>query len=201
MAKDKTDSHKRIVDAARKEFLKYGYNDASLRRIADDAGIRVSGLYKHFPNKEEMFASLVEPVIEGFNELYRRLEGEYYDGIDDDEKLKADDGAYREMEYIYDHLEEFKLIVLCAKGSKYEDFIHKVASIEEEATIRYMKALKKNGCPVKRVDPTELHLLTSAYVEAYFQPVLHGLDRKKALHFAKTLQEFYEPAWKALFGI
>jgi len=46
-----------------------------------------------------------------------------------------------------------------------------------------------------------MHLLTSAYVEAVFQPVIHDLDREKAMHFVSTLQEFYRPAWKALFGI
>ncbi len=54
---------------------------------------------------------------------------------------------------------------------------------------------------IKDVDPMEMHLLTSAYVEAVFQPVTHNLDREKALHYASTLQEFYRPAWRALFGI
>ena len=48
MPRDKTESHKRIIEAAKKEFLEYGYGDASLRRIAADAGKQVGGLYKHF---------------------------------------------------------------------------------------------------------------------------------------------------------
>ena len=59
MPRDKSQSHARIVEAAKKEFLQYGFAEASLRRIAAEAGIQVSGLYKHFANKEEMFASLV----------------------------------------------------------------------------------------------------------------------------------------------
>ncbi len=47
----------------------------------------------------------------------------------------------------------------------------------------------------------EMHLLISAYVDAVFQPVFHGLNREKAMHYASTLQEFYRPAWKELFGI
>lgn len=34
MPRDKTQSHNRIVEAAKKEFLEYGFTDASLRRIA-----------------------------------------------------------------------------------------------------------------------------------------------------------------------
>ena len=66
MPKDKTVSHEKIISAARKEFLDRGFEDASMRRIAADAGLTVSALYKHFPGKEEMFAALVQPVIDAF---------------------------------------------------------------------------------------------------------------------------------------
>lgn len=204
MPKDKTDSHIRIIDAARKEFLEYGYNDASLRRIAANAGIQVSGLYKHFANKDEMFASLVEPAIEEFYKLYHDIESEYFDEVDHlDGKYEweGDDETVREMEFIYDHIDEFKLLVTCSAGSRFEDFIHEVAMLEEDATLSYMKELEKKGYQTRHVDRDELHLLTTAYVESAFQPVIHGFDRKKAMHFATTLQDFYKPAWKALFGI
>ena len=59
--------------------MEYGYNDASLRRIAANAGIQVGGLYKHFSNKDEMFESLVEPAISAFYDLYKDIEKEYFD--------------------------------------------------------------------------------------------------------------------------
>lgn len=204
MPRDKTDSHLRIIEAARKEFLEYGYNDASLRRIASNANIQVSGLYKHFPNKEEMFASLVEPAITEFYELYHKIEGEYFgavDQIDGDYEWEGEDETVSLMRFVYDHLEEFKLLIMHSQGTKYEAFVHEVAKLEEEVTNRYMEELKGKGCDIKEVDPLEMHLLTSAYVEAVFQPVTHNLDREKALHYASTLQEFYRPAWRALFGI
>lgn len=204
MPKDKTDSHIRIIEAAKKEFLEYGYNDASLRRIAARANIQVSGLYKHFSDKEEMFASLVEPAIKGFYDLYHEIENEYFgsmDQITDDYEWDGDNETVRMMRFVYDHLEEFKLLVLHSGGTKYEDFTHEVAKLEEEVTMRYMEELKEKGCDIITVDPLELHLLTTAYVESVFQPVVHGLEREKAMHFALTLQEFYRPAWKTLFGI
>ena len=204
MPKDKTDSHNRIIEAARKEFMKYGYNDASLRRIAANAGIQVSGLYKHFSDKEEMFTSLVEPAISGFYALYHEMENEYFDmvdGLENDYEWEGDDETVRLMKYIYDNLEEFRLLVQCSGGTKYEDFVHEVAELEEEVTGRYMEELKAKGLDIKDVDPMEMHLLTSSYVEAVFQPVIHDLSREKAMHFAGTLQDFFRPAWKALFGI
>ena len=203
MPRDKTESHKKIIEAAREEFLEYGYNDASLRRIASKAGIQVGGLYKHFANKEELFASLVEPVIDGFYAMYHEIEGAYFDELErigEDYEWNGEDETIRGMKYIYDHLDAFKLLVFGAQGTKYADFIHEVAKLEEDVTLKYMKELKEKGYPVKDVDPVEFHLLTTSSTEAVFQAVVHGLDRDKALHYASTLQTFYKPAWKELFG-
>ena len=76
MPKDKIENHEKIITAAKKEFMIYGFKDASMRRIASDSGMSVSGLYKHFPSKESMFAALVEPVYDGFVELYRKAADE-----------------------------------------------------------------------------------------------------------------------------
>lgn len=207
MPRDKTESHIRIVDAAKREFLEYGYSDASLRRIAENAQIQVSGLYKHFANKEEMFVSLVNPAVEGFYELYHEIEEDYFGGLEEADTsgshvdLVSQNEAVRAMEYIYNNLDEFKLLVLKSQGTKYEDFIHEVAKCEEEVTLRYMAELKKKGYSVKEIDPVEFHLLTTSYIESFFQPLAHGLARKKAIHYAATLEEFYKPAWKSWFGI
>ncbi len=204
MPRDKTESHIRIVEAAKKEFMEFGYADASLRRIAANADIQVSGLYKHFSNKEEMFASLVEPALEEFYKMYYEIEKIYVDGIEDSgENFVWENGSdtVREMNFIYDHLEEFKLLILRSQGTKYEDFIHKIAKLEEKETLAFMKMIEDKGGKVNHIDATELHLLMTSYIESVFQPVVHGLSRKKAIHYAETLEKFYEPAWKSLFGI
>ncbi len=204
MPRDKTESHERIVEAARKEFLEHGFADASLRRIATGAKIQVSGLYKHFSNKEEMFEALVEPAVEGFRSLYSRIEGEYFDGIEEMRRscdMTGQQETVRMMEYMYDHLEEFRLIITGSVGTKYENFTHEIAELEEEVTLRYMEELKKKGFRVKKFERKEFHLLVSAYIEALFQPISHGFTRTEALHYAKTLEEFYKPAWKAWLGL
>lgn len=207
MPKDKTDSHNRIIEAAKKEFMEYGYSDASLRRIAAGAGIQVSGLYKHFSNKEEMFSSLVKPAMDGLYDLYHEIESEYFDKVEpsasDEENfnLESKSESVRAMTYIYDHLDEFKLIILKSQGTHYEDFIHEMAMLEENVTYRYMELLKEKGYKIKKTDPKEFHLLITSYVEAMFKPITHGFKKKEAIKYAKTLEEFYNPAWKAWFGI
>ncbi len=204
MPRDKTESHAKIIESAKAEFLEFGFMDASMRRIAANSGITAPALYKHFPSKEDMFAALVDPAIEGYMSLYHEVEGEYDEELkhmDKDNLWTSQKGTVRGMAYIYDHFDEFKLIVCRSQGTKYERFTHRVANLEEEVTERYMKDLAKLGIKVNKVNKKEFHLLVTANVEAMFQPVIHDFSRKEAMHFAETLENFYQPAWKVLFGI
>ena len=204
MSRDKTAHHEQIIEAARKEFMAYGFADASMRRIAAAAGMSASGLYKHFPSKEDMFSALVEPTVEGFFNLQKELENAYYADIETckpEESWSSKKETVVAMEYIYDHLDEFRLIICKSQGTRYENFTHDLAKLEEKVTLKYMNELKKNGIMIKDVKKKEFHLLTTVSVEAVFQAVIHDFSRKEAMHYAETLEGFFEPAWKALFGL
>lgn len=204
MPRDKTENHEKIVAAAFKEFLDYGFQEASMRRIASACGMSASGLYKHFSSKEDMFAALVDPAIDGLMSLHHEIESDYFEelGTKDSGSLWVDLGeTVSTMAYIYEHFDEFKLIVCKSQGTKYEGFTHNIAEFEENSTIRYMKAIREKGIASNEVDKKELHLLVTANVEAVFQAVIHDFSRKEAMHYAETLEKFYLPAWKALFGL
>ncbi|MGB3325418.1 MAG: TetR family transcriptional regulator [Mycolicibacterium fortuitum] len=49
----------RIVDAAREHFMRDGYEKATVRRIAAEAGVDVAMVYYHFGNKEGLFNASV----------------------------------------------------------------------------------------------------------------------------------------------
>ena len=204
MPRDKTENHGKIVEAAFKEFKNYGFEEASMRRIAAGCGMSASGLYKHFPGKEEMFSSLVKPAVEGLMELYHEIEEEYFEDLSlngnaDVSNTKGE--LVRATEYIYDHFDEFELIICRSKGSVYENFKHDIASLEEKVTLRYMEEIRKKGISVKKINKKEFHLLVTSCIEALFQTVTHGFSRKEAVHFAGTLEKFYGPAWKEFFGL
>ena len=204
MPRDKTANHEKIVEAAFEEFKKYGFEDASMRRIADACGMSASGLYKHFPGKEEMFTSLVKPALDGLMNLYHQIEEEYFDDLSQNGRADVSDSKgelVRAMEVIYDHYDEFELIICKSKDSIYENFKHDIANLEEKVTLRYMDEIRKKGIHVKDINQKEFHLLVTACIEALFQTVTHGFSKEEALHFAKTVQNFYGPAWKAFFEL
>lgn len=203
MPRNKAESHERIVAAAKDEFLTYGFENASMRRIAANAGITASGLYKHFPNKEEMFAHLVQPMLDEFFVLYRQKEQEEHDAIEQVGAAAAflNEDALYTMEFIYDHLDAFRLLVCCSQGTRYENYAHKLAEMEEESSLKYIEALRRHGEHVPAFDRNEFHLLVSANVEAVLQPIRHGFTRKEAMHYAATINTFFSKGWKWLCGM
>ncbi|WP_454789207.1 TetR/AcrR family transcriptional regulator [Mycolicibacterium lutetiense] len=70
----------RIVDAAREHFMRDGYEQATVRRIAADAGVDVAMVYYHFGNKEGLFtASVLDTPHHPLHQLANLLD----EGTDD----------------------------------------------------------------------------------------------------------------------
>ena len=202
MARDKAGHHDQIMVAAWQEFLTYGFADASMRRIASSAGMSASGLYKHFAGKEEMFVALVEPACQGLlNMFHLEADGQgQFVEAGDLSTLETGQDAKLAMAYIYDHLDAFRLIICKSQGTKYESFLHDLAVMEEKVTLSFMDMLKKQGVKLNEFNESELHLLTSANVNAVFQAVEHGFTREEAMHYADTLDRFFSRGWREFFG-
>jgi TetR/AcrR family transcriptional regulator len=59
----------RILDAAEEVFAERGYDAASLGDVADRVGIRPQGIYNHFSGKRELYAAVLERLLDPFLEL------------------------------------------------------------------------------------------------------------------------------------
>ena len=68
-----------IISSGKEEFLKYGYEEASMRRIAAKANMTVGNLYHYFKNKEEINNSIVSPAINKINSELKRITRETID--------------------------------------------------------------------------------------------------------------------------
>ena len=108
-------TRRRLLEAARKVFLKTGYQGAKLDDIVAAAGFTKGALYWHFPNKQALFLALVRDSIESnlgrFDRLLelgkadpqalKRELGEWIDRIDRYETLPSF-GAELEIESRHD---------------------------------------------------------------------------------------------------
>jgi AcrR family transcriptional regulator len=63
--RDAQQHHDRLIEAAQREFAARGV-DASLERIARDAGVAIGTLYRHFPTRLDLLVAAFEPLLTEF---------------------------------------------------------------------------------------------------------------------------------------
>ena len=201
MPKDKTASHARVIAAARAEFLEYGFEKASMRRVGERCGLTAAGLYRHCRDKEDLFDQLAAPAIERLKSWMDIHLAKYLDAVREQEDLQWQDSWVDMMrEVVYPDAEDYHLILTCSSGTRYENFLHDLTQAAQEKTLAYLPALREKGAAIREISPVELHLLFSAYVTALFEPVIHSYSPDEALRCLETVEAFFLPGWKTLFG-
>lgn len=205
MPKDKSGTLEKIIPCAKREFLDKGFERASLRKIAVDANMSAAGLYRHFESKEAMFDALVAPLVNTYLRNYEESMQRSYELLDTEEIKKfwevSEEEGLQYINFIYDHFEEFKLLLTCSDGTKYQNFMHDISEMEVKEMARLMDELRSRGFTVKDISQDELHMLVSGYVASVFEVVIHDYPREKAIAQARTLMEFLYPGWIKAFGM
>ena len=201
MPRDKTATHARVLAAAREEFMEYGYEKASMRRIGQRCGMTAAGLYRHSRNKADLFRELVEPSAQKIDEwleahISRSIQTMESDEID----LWKDSEIDMMRDLIYPNMEEYRLLLTKAHGSPYENYLHELIEKHQEKMFSFLPLLQEKGYVPHPVDAKELHLLLSAYTTAMFEPVVHGYTLEEAYRCLDTLEAFFLPGWQQLLG-
>ena len=195
----------RIMECAKKEFLEKGFENASMRNIAESAGYSTGMLYGRFADKGELFKALVKDTADSFLDFYRAAQNEFaafppdvqfnemhvYVGKKTDEMI----------EYVYDRFDEFKLIISRSKGSEYEKYVDKLIVIETDNIIRFINDLNEAGFNVNCVRADLSHMLATAMFNGMFEVVEHDFTREEAVRYIKQLQCFFNAGWDSLLGL
>jgi AcrR family transcriptional regulator len=201
MPKDKTASHIRVMAAARDEFMEFGFEKASMRRVGERCGLTAAGLYRHCRDKADLFDQLVAPAIERLRSWMDTHLTKYLTTVRDEGNLKWQDSWIDMMrEVVYPHVDDYHLLLTCSSGTKYESFLHDLTQTAQERMLQYLPVLRDKGLTIREISPAALHLLLSAYVTALFEPVIHRYSLEESMKCLETIEAFFLPGWKTLFG-
>ena len=74
----------KIITAARQEFSAKGYSSASLRKIAEKAGVTVGAIQTRYKSKDELFGCLLEPLLREIEALFQNIKADYYTDLSAD---------------------------------------------------------------------------------------------------------------------
>ena len=202
MPRDKTANHIRLMAAARSEFLELGFEKASMRSIGERCSMTAAGIYRHCKDKEDLFDQMVAPAVQRLDAWLTEHVARYLQKVGQNQKPQWQDSWTDMMrEVVYPHMEDYHLLVAKAQGTKYENFLHDLTEEGQKQFLSCFPMLRDLGFPVWDIEPSELHLLLSAYATALFEPVMHRYSLEEALHCLDVVEAFFLPGWKKLMGI
>ncbi len=203
MTTDKSPSNIKIIGTARNEFMKNGFEKASIRDIGARAGITSAGLYRHCKDKEDLFCQVVSPAIEALNDWINNHISSSYSNVDNGNfnGLKSQSEIDMIREIAIPHREEFKLLLLKSSGTRYENYMAQMVEVHESKMWEGLEYLRNHGLSVKHVDKDELHILISAYMTALFEPIIQDYPVEKINHYLTTVENFFMPGWHEIYGL
>ncbi|MBQ9068009.1 MAG: TetR/AcrR family transcriptional regulator [Eggerthellaceae bacterium] len=202
MAVADTSIDSRILKSAQAEFAAKTFKGASLRSICSEAGVTTGAFYKRYRNKEELFDAVVAPTLAVVDEYCNSVESVNYDHLDRDNmrhiwELTPETQA-RIVHMFYDHYEGFRLLLIASEGTKHVNFIHDFVEDVTKRSYKFIKEAHKRGIAPKVIDQEELHMLLTAYWATLFEPLVHGLSRKRALRHSEVVGELFD--WTKVLG-
>lgn len=188
-----------LIKNATEEFLEYGFTKASLRRIAGSSGVSTNSIYTRFKDKEGLFKAIVDDAAAGLMNIYLESIQKAKESTNLDQAcLEGGQGTNFVLDYVYQHLQEFKLIFCCSAGTEYEDYLDRLGEIEESY---YLEFVRKYGQDKMTVDPFFIHVFCRAGWQTIYEVVMHNRTYKEAQSFMDSTVLFNRAGWKAVMGI
>ena len=141
-----------------------------------------SPFYGYFSGKEALFAALVEEHATAIMNIFMSAQ-EDFEMLDEKDKANHMGVESRKsidaiLDYVYEHFDEFKLIICKSEGTCYENFVHNMVEIEVAETFEFIKSLKKQGYDVPDMEKAVCHMIASGMFTGIFELIEHDMKKK-----------------------
>ena len=185
----------RILQAARREFRDKNYEKASIRTIAEKAGVTPSNIYNYFENKDELFRTILQPLInkievgkKALNKFEFDREPEAHEDLDSHHEIIIDSARIVE-----ENREDLKLLVFKSKGSSLENFLDSLTNWFAE---EFKKSLPEKA--QYEIDGFLVHVMSSIWFNSIREILMHDIKGERMMNIAEDLMTFIFTGWRNL---
>lgn len=193
----------RLLDAAREEFLKNGYDKTSLADICKAAGVTTGALYKRYSGKEDLFCALVADTIRDMEAYVKALEQLDLSSWTDREIYNSfslpTEMNMEWLRYLYDRREGFQLLVHSASGTRYSNFYHDWTANLNTLEKKFYQEARRRGMATREISDEELHVLTYSVWALYYDPFYLDLTWEQIEKHAENIHRFID--WHRVLGM
>ena len=143
-----------IIQAAYSEFLAYGFQKASLHKIAEKAGVTTGAIYTRYKNKDALFASLLQDFFDTMRTLFSPVAEEYekakHSAQPEDilRAINAEEQVYFRL--LTEHHNDCTLFFCRSDGSSIETMLHKLMNQKADQTVEFFFE-PRTDAPVNRL--------------------------------------------------
>ena len=193
---------KRILQSANVEFKKYGFEQASVRTIAKNAGVTPGAIYKHFESKEDIFRAIVNPTLEHLYKRNRELTNQAIkeiklNGLEGFEK-KSGNSNEELLGFIYQNASVFNLLFNCSQGTEFESIRNDLVNLEVQGAKKLIAVLKEKGIAVNELKDDELHILYTMVCTPLFEIITHQYTYNESLNFIDMMEAAMNFGWERI---
>ena len=193
----------RLLAAAKEEFLKKGFEKASLSRICKAAGVTTGALYKRYDGKEELFSALVSGTVKDMEEYVSGIGSADLTEFSDQELYDSfsllPETNRKWLRFLYDHREGFTLLIRCSSGTRYENFHQDWTEKMNALDYKFYQEARRRGMTTKEISTQELHVLTYSVWALYYEPFFLGFTWEQLEQYAETIYLFAD--WHSAIGM
>ena len=186
-----------IIQAARAEFLEFGFQKASLHKIAQRAGITTGALYTRYKSKDDLFCSLVYPTLQQLGPQIGPIQALYEKAhtLRTPEALlaaiRAEEKLY--LDLLFENYDTCVLFFCKSAGSSLEQSMNRMMAEKARQTVEFFRSMARQD-----LDFAGVELIMSQQFAYYRQILLKGYTREKAVSCMETVDLFLEAGWKAI---
>ena len=186
-----------IVQAAYSEFLTYGFQKASLHKIADKAGVTTGAIYTRYKNTDALFVSLLQKFFETMKTLFTPVAEEYEKAkrsAQPEDILRAIDAE----EQVYFRLltgyyNDCTLFFCRSDGSSVETMLHELMNQKAEQTVEFF--FQVYG---KEPNPDAIRLLMGSQFWYFRQLLDQRMEEDRMLTCLRSVLDFTNAGWRQL---
>lgn len=181
----KKEIKEKILQSALDCFLEKGYRHTSMQEVAQNAGIAAGNIYNYFKNKEEVFSTLINPVLVRVKSIFE-VRAKDLPELNHEDRMGF---AQRRMEeFIQVYQSNRKVFVLLFEKSNSTKFESTKADVIESFSAAILHA--KSSLTARAATKEQTMLIkgfATAYVSGIISILLEKSDESLKLN---VLQEF-----------
>ncbi len=205
MSYDYKQTHENILESAMVQFKEKGFRDASVRKICKDAGVTNGAFYAHFESKEDLFESLVKPVLDGWSDMYASEKKQFLRIKSSEDIIRAFEETFESSEpmirYVCDHRDEFLLLTDSSVGTRYENFIDSLIDEEAESMISFLKLSKKYVKNPDIISENIIKIGSSFLIKTLIGSLRSGKSAEEISKETRLVSDYCIAGYRHLLGI